>query len=91
MKIEFSKQFFSKEAWTSNFVKIHLMGVKLFYADVQTDITQLTIAERDFEKAPKNISSEMEFLVSKCAFENSKLLTDFKVVLCSSLSLENTY
>jgi len=37
MKLEFSWQFFFKNAQISNFMNIHLVGAKLLCADKQTD------------------------------------------------------
>jgi hypothetical protein len=35
-------------------MKIRLMGVKLFYADGQTEITKITVGFRNFAGMPKN-------------------------------------
>jgi hypothetical protein len=57
MKLEFSKQVFEKSQ-ISNFMKVHPMGPELFHvyrqADIQTDVTKLTVAFRNFVNAPKN-------------------------------------
>ena len=38
-------------------MKIHPVGAELFHADRQTDTTKLTVAFRNFAKAPKNTIS----------------------------------
>jgi hypothetical protein len=38
----------------SNFMKIRPVGAELFHADVQTDMTNLTVAFRKFANFPKN-------------------------------------
>ena len=50
---------FSKNTQISNFMKIRPVVAELFhaegYADRETNITQLTVAFRNFVHAPKNI------------------------------------
>jgi hypothetical protein len=41
------------ETWLSNFMKIRRVGVELFEADVQTDMTRLIVASCNFANAPK--------------------------------------
>jgi hypothetical protein len=43
---------FSKKAQISSFIKIRPVGAELFHADVQTDMTKLTVAFRNLENAP---------------------------------------
>jgi hypothetical protein len=38
----------------SNFIKIRLVGAKLFHADGRTDMTKLIVAVRNFVQALKN-------------------------------------
>ena len=47
---------FRKNAQISNIVKIRPVGVELFHADTQTDITKLIVAFRSFTNEPKNVS-----------------------------------
>jgi hypothetical protein len=54
MKLEFSGQIFEKYRIISYFMKICSMGVELFLADRQTDVTQLIVAFPNFANAPKN-------------------------------------
>jgi len=51
MKLEFSRQIFEKY---SNFMKIHSVGVELFHVDGRTNMTDLTVAFRNFVNAPEN-------------------------------------
>jgi hypothetical protein len=44
----------SKITQVSNSMKIRPVGVELFHADGQTDMTKLTVAFRNFANAPKN-------------------------------------
>jgi hypothetical protein len=45
---------FSKNSQIWNYMKILPVGSKLFHADGQTHMTNLTVAFRDFTNAPKN-------------------------------------
>jgi hypothetical protein len=54
MTLEFSLLIF-KIPSIPNFVKIHLVGAKLFQADRQTDMTELKVALRNFANAPKEL------------------------------------
>ena len=49
--LELSRQIF-ENTQISNFMKIRPMGVELFQADGQTDMTKLTVAFRNFVNAP---------------------------------------
>ena len=44
---------FQKKTQISNFMKIRLVGVEMFHADKQTDMTQLVFAFRSTAKGPK--------------------------------------
>jgi hypothetical protein len=57
MKLEFSNRL-SKNAQISNFTKIHPVGVKMFHADGQTDMTKLKVVFSSFAKAPKIVGSQ---------------------------------
>jgi hypothetical protein len=46
---------FSKNPQISNFTKIRPVGAELFHANGRTDMTKLTVANRNFANAPKNI------------------------------------
>ena len=59
MKLGFSRQNFEKKSEISRFIKILLVGLEVFHADRQTDMTKQIVAFRNFANAPKN-----EFLVS---------------------------
>ena len=56
MKLEFSKQFFSKNFQISNFMINPLVGAELFHADRRTDMTKLTFAFHNFVNAPKDVN-----------------------------------
>ena len=43
-----------KKSLISNFVKIRPVGAELLHTDGRTDMTKLTVAFRNFVKAPKN-------------------------------------
>ena len=55
MKLIFSDNFRNK---ISNFKKLQVVGVELFHAEKQRDMTQLIVAFRNFVKAPKNNTHE---------------------------------
>ena len=59
MKLEVSRQILGKKKKTQkpNFVKIRPMGVELFHADRQTDMTKLIVAFR--ERAYKRDSQKI--------------------------------
>jgi hypothetical protein len=48
----------SKKAQISSFLKIRPMGVDLFPANGQTDMTKLIVAFRNFAIAPKKFQEE---------------------------------
>jgi hypothetical protein len=51
---------FSKNTQIPNFMKILPVGAEMFHADRQTDTTKLTVALRNFTKAPKKIEVRKE-------------------------------
>ena len=53
MEFEFSLDVLSKNTQTSNSLKIRPVGVALFHADSRTDMTQLTVAFRNFAYLPQ--------------------------------------
>ena len=55
MKLEFSRQIFSKKAQISSFLKISPMGAELFHADGQTDMTKLIDAFCNIANGAKNV------------------------------------
>jgi hypothetical protein len=55
MKLEFSRQIFGKRGQIPSSIKIRPVGAELFLADGQTDMTQLTVAFRNFANAPKKL------------------------------------
>jgi hypothetical protein len=50
MKLGFSNRF-SKKAHIPSFIKIRPVGLELFHADGQTDVTKLIVAFRNFANA----------------------------------------
>ena len=50
MKLEFSRQIFEESL---NIIKIRPVGVELFHANGQTDMTKLIVAFGNFAIAPK--------------------------------------
>ena len=50
----------------SNFMKIRPVGVELFHADGQTDVTNLIFSFRNFSNAPKITSNFIYTFLSKC-------------------------
>ena len=56
MKLEFSRQIFEKASNINFFMKIRPVGAKLFHAEGRAYMTELIVAFRDFENAPKNES-----------------------------------
>ena len=53
---------FSKSTQISNCMKIPPGGAELFYADRQTDMTNLTVAFRNFAEALKNLANRVKTL-----------------------------
>ena len=51
MQLDLSRKILEKNAEILNFMKIPSVGVELFYADGQTDMTKLTVPFRNFTKA----------------------------------------
>ena len=56
----------------SNFMKIHPVGVELFHADGETDMTKLIVAFRNFANAPKTTNwnyrkTLLKYYLDKCA------------------------
>ena len=80
MKTELSRQIF-ENIKISNFVKIRLVGAELVYADGstdgrterRTDMTKLTVAFRNFVKAPK--SAEFSYQLHKRSISQQRLHT----------------
>ena len=54
-RLDFSQQIFENSS-NKNFVGIGPSGAELFQTDGRTDITKITVAFRDLEKAPNNIN-----------------------------------
>jgi hypothetical protein len=54
MKIEYARQILEKYSYIYNFMKIRPVEAKLFHAGGQKDMTNLTVACRNFANAPKN-------------------------------------
>jgi hypothetical protein len=54
MKLEFSRQIFEKYSYINFHGNPCPVGVVLFVADRRKDMTKLTVAFRNFAKAPKN-------------------------------------
>jgi hypothetical protein len=52
-KLDFPRQIFEKGP-SSKLIKIRPLRAELFHADVQTDMTKLIVAFRNFAIAPKN-------------------------------------
>jgi hypothetical protein len=52
MKLEFSQQIFEKSQ-KSYFVEFHTVGVKLFHANLKTDMKKVTVAFHNYSNAPK--------------------------------------
>jgi hypothetical protein len=50
----FSTDFFLKKAQISSLIKIRPEGAELFHENGRTDVTKLTVAFRNFAKAPKS-------------------------------------
>jgi hypothetical protein len=78
-KFKFFERFF-KNTQISNFIKIHLVGAKLFHADrwMETDMTKLTVAIENFVNVPKSTIVTHKVLikaknVSKKSVERKKL------------------
>jgi len=46
---------FSKNTLFSNFMKFRRFGAEPFHANIQTDMTKLIVAFRNFVSAPKNV------------------------------------
>jgi hypothetical protein len=59
-----------------NFIKIRLVGANLFHADGQTDMTNLTVAFRNFANAPKQGANV--FIVSQQNAKFHKRLLFFR-------------
>jgi hypothetical protein len=57
-KLHFSDRFFGKYS-NSFFMKIRLVGVKLFHTDRLKDMTKLIVAFRNFVNAPKKIQENV--------------------------------
>jgi hypothetical protein len=57
IKLEFSRQFFSKNTQIWTFKKIRQVEDELFHADRRTDMTKLIVALHNFVNAPKNVSN----------------------------------
>jgi hypothetical protein len=64
MKLEFCRQVSEKKAQISSFIKIRPVNARLFHADGQTDMTQLTVASRNFTNAS---NKKREYLFSAVA------------------------
>ena len=47
-----------------NFIKICLVGAKLFHTDGQTRVTKLTVAFRNFANSPQNTVLDIFHLVT---------------------------
>jgi len=60
MKLNFFYRF-SKHTQISNFMKICLVGVKLFQVDRQTDMTKLMVTFHYFANRHKNQKSTVHF------------------------------
>ena len=52
-KLDFPRRIFEKRA-SSKLMKIRPLRAELLHADVQTDMTKLIVAFRNFAIAPKN-------------------------------------
>jgi len=53
MKLECSRQI-SKNMQVADLMRSRSVGAEMFHADRQTDMTELTVAFRNFTNAPKN-------------------------------------
>ena len=58
IKLEFSVHIFEKNTQKPNLMKIHPVGVELFHADGQADMTKVIIAFRNIAKAPNSMNIE---------------------------------
>jgi hypothetical protein len=66
MKLDFSLQIFEKKKeFKYQISKISPVGVEIFHADVQTDLTKLIVAFRNFANAPKTIEQRISVFKEK--------------------------
>jgi hypothetical protein len=68
MKLEFFQQIFGKKAKIPNFIKIHPVGAELFHSEGQTDMTNLTVAFRNFANAPKIVLNTFLLKIHVCIY-----------------------
>jgi hypothetical protein len=61
MTLEFSRQVFEKSQ-ILNLIKTLPVGVELFHAEGQTDMTKLIVAFRNFANAPDVLSNGTDYV-----------------------------
>jgi len=65
-----------------NFIKIHPVGAELFHTEGRTDMTKLTVAFRNFAKAPKSMYTAKMFPLCNSSPEKLQFLKFLFMLAC---------